>query len=187
MHIDQFIDQIYPLPEKSKQKLKDMMVTVNYPKGHILLRADRVEGKLYFIKKGVVRAFSKTPEQEITFWFGREGDTALSMKSYVERKKGYEDIELLEDSELYQLEADALQELYENDIHFANWGRKYAENELLKTEKRLISRLFLSATERYLELMNDHPAFIQRIPLKYIASYLGVTHVSLSRIRANLS
>ncbi|WP_373398301.1 Crp/Fnr family transcriptional regulator [Algoriphagus halophilus] len=186
MQIDQLIDRIYLLPESSKQKLKNNTKEVFYPKGHILLKADRVEEKLYFIKKGVVRAFAKTPDQEITFWFGKEGDTALSMKSFVGNQKGYEDIELLEDSELFQIDALNLQQLFKEDIHIANWGRKYAENELLKTEERLISRLLLNATERYLELINNDPTLIQRVQLRYIASYLGITQVSLSRIRASL-
>lgn len=105
------------------------------------------------------------------------------MRSYVEKKKGYENIELLEDCELYKLKIDNLIELYLKDIHIANWGRKLAETELLKLESRVISSEFSPARERYDELMNSFPTLIQRVPLKYIASYLGITQVSLSRIR----
>ena len=68
-------------------------------------------------------------------------------------------------------------------IHIANWGRKLAEKELLKIESRIISSEMMSAKERYDELIKNSPSLIQRVPLKHIASYLGITQVSLSRIR----
>ncbi|MEG2100855.1 MAG: Crp/Fnr family transcriptional regulator, partial [Flavobacterium sp.] len=79
-----------------------------------------------------------------------------------------------------------LQKLFEIDIHIANWGRKFAEKELIKTEERLISHQFSNATERYLELLQNNPQLIQRVQLGYIASYLGISQVSLSRIRAEI-
>lgn len=183
MTIDKLLDQIYEIPDESKITLQNYISEVTFPKGHILLKADRVETNLYFIKKGIVRAFAPLENQDVTFWFGEEGETILSMRSYVEKKKGYENIELLEDCELYKLKIDNLIELYLKDIHIANWGRKLAETELLKLESRVISSEFSPARERYDELMNSFPTLIQRVPLKYIASYLGITQVSLSRIR----
>lgn len=186
MNIDQILDRIYILPDASKARLMDCITEVHHPKGHILLRAEKIESNLYFIKKGIARACAYTRDNEITFWFGKEGDTVLSMKSYVEHKKGYEDIELLEDAELYELNIHNLQRLFEEDLAIANWGRKLAEQELIKTEERLISRQFKTATERYTELLQENPDLIQRVQLGYIASYLGITQVSLSRIRAEI-
>lgn len=186
MNIDQILNNIYTLPDISKLTLKNSIAEVHYPKGHILLRADKIEKNIYFVKKGIVRAYSQTADNEITFWFGKEGDPVISMKSYVSNQKGYEDIELLEDCELYLLKTSSLQKLFDKDIHIANWGRKFAERELVKTEERLISRQFRTATERYKELLKDNPDLLQRVQLGYIASYLGITQVSLSRIRAEI-
>ena len=80
----------------------------------------------------------------------------------------------------------SLNHLFSEDIHIANWGRKFAEQELMKTEKRLIAQQFKTATERYQDLIDNSPELLQRVQLSYIASYLGITQVSLSRIRANL-
>lgn len=186
MNIDQILDNIYPLPHTSKEVLKESISEVKFKKGRILLRANKIEKNIYFIKKGVARAYSNKDNDEITFWFGKEGDTIISMKSYIANQKGYENIELLEDCELYELKTKDLQRLFENDIHMANWGRRFAEQELVKTEERLISRQVRTATERYKELLKDNSDLIQRIQLGYIASYLGITQVSLSRIRANI-
>lgn len=184
MNIDQILNNIYPLPDASKELLKKSITAVKYKKGHILLRADKIEKNIYFIKKGVARAYSYKDNAEITFWFGKEGDTIISMKSYITNQKGYENIELLEDCELYELKTTDLQKLFDEYIDIANWGRKFAEQELVKTEERLISRQVRTATERYKELLKDNPDLIQRVQLGHIASYLGITQVSLSRIRA---
>lgn len=184
--LDQVLDQVSPLPPDSRAKLQEIVAEVTFPKGHLLLRADQVEKRLFFIKTGIARAYSRTAEHEITFWFGREGDAILSMRSYVQGQKAYEDIELLEASILYQINHDELQLLFVQDIAIANWGRKLAEKELVKTEERLISRQFRTATERYQELITQNPDLIQRVSLGHIASYLGITQVSLSRIRAGV-
>lgn len=183
MEISQILNEIYPLPPASITEVCKYIKEVSYPKGHIILRADKIEKKTFFIKKGVVRAFATPGENDITFWFGEEGETVLSMSSYVEHKKAYENVELLEDCELYELDNAHLQELFNKDIHIANWGRKLAEQELIKIEKRVISRELQSAKQRYDELINNRASLLLRVPLKFIASYLGITQVSLSRIR----
>lgn len=184
MKIEVILDKIHPLPKTSKRSLLGHITEIAYPKGHILIRAEKVETKIFFIKQGIVRAYANSGDTEVTFWFGKEGDTAISMKSYVENLQGYENIELLEDCKFYELKTKSLQQLFEQDIHIANWGRKFAEQELIKTEERLIGRQFRTAMERYQELLNTHPDLIQRVQLGHIASYLGITQVSLSRIRA---
>lgn len=184
--MDDIINTISPLPEISLHKIKKYITKVDYPKGHILMQVDKVIPYIYFIKKGIVRAYASSEHHDITFWFGTEGEPVVSMKSYVENKPGYESIELLEDCTLYRLETAMLKDLYENDLSIANWGRKFAERELVKTEELIISRQYKTARDRYLDLLKEKPYLLQRVQLGYIASYLGITQVSLSRIRAEI-
>ncbi|WP_407481624.1 Crp/Fnr family transcriptional regulator [Elizabethkingia meningoseptica] len=186
MTLNEILDQIWVLPEESKQELRKYIELVSLPKGYHLMGIDKVETSVYFIKKGIVRAYVLQDDNEVTFCFIKEGETVISMKSYVENQPGYEIIELLEECDLYELKIKNLRQLFEEDIHIANWGRRFAEQELIKTEERLISRQFRTAGERYKDLMKQHPEFLQRIQLGYIASYLGITQVSLSRIRAEI-
>ncbi|RZK48415.1 MAG: Crp/Fnr family transcriptional regulator, partial [Pedobacter sp.] len=95
-------------------------------------------------------------------------------------------IELLEDCRLYKIKIADLLALYSVNIELANWGRKIVEAELIATEKRLIDRLFKTATERYHDFSIQTPELIKKVALKHIASYLGVTQVTLSRIRATI-
>lgn len=186
MTIDEIINSTLIIPEDSQQLLKEHITEVSFHKNHILMHADKIENNIYFIKKGLVRAFSVINDSEVSFWFGREGEAILSMKSYVHREKGYESIQLLEDGDFYKINAEALQSLFKQDIHIANWGRVFAEDELIKTEERFISRISMNATERYLQLLKQTPDLLRRVQLGHIASYLGITQVSLSRIRAEI-
>lgn len=186
MNIDTILDQIFLLPEQSKSVLKNLISEVEFPKDSIIIKAGKVEKTIYFIKKGIVRAFVPQENQDLTFWFGKEGAVVLPMKSYVDNNQNYENIQLLEDCILYQLKIDDLRQLFESDINIANWGRKLAEKELVKTEELFISRQFKTASQRYEELLTKQTEIIQRVQLGYIASYLGITQVSLSRIRSEI-
>lgn len=186
MDIDQILDRIYVLPKASKNALKQYITEVSHPKYFCLMKADKIIPHIYFIRKGIVRAYASTAENDITFWFGSEGETVVSMKSYVEDKPGYESIELLEDCDLYILKTESLRKLFNEDIHITNWGRKFAEKELVKTEELIISRQFKTSLERYKDLMINKPDLLKRVQLGHIASYLGITQVSLSRIRAEI-
>lgn len=186
MNIDQILDNIWKLSAESKEKLKSNIEQVNFSKGVVLVKAGKIEKDVYFMKKGIARAYVEQENNEVTICFLAEGETAISMRSYVSGEKGYENIELLENSELYRLATHNLQKLFLEDVQIANWGRKFAEQELIKTEERFISGQFRTATERYVELLQNNPRLIQRVQLGYIASYLGITQVTLSRIRASI-
>lgn len=186
MNIDEIIDAVNPLSPISKESLKMHIREISHPKGFCLMEADKVIPHIYFIRKGIVRAYASTEHNDITFWFGTEGEPVVSMKSYVDDKPGYESIELLEDCDFYMLETSKLKSLFNKDIHIANWGRKFAERELVKTEELIISRQYKTATERYKDLLRDKPYLLQRVQLGHIASYLGISQVSLSRIRAEM-
>lgn len=186
MEIEAIINQIYPVPEASVAKLKQVTQEVTLPKGQILFEAGKISRNVYFLKKGIVRSYKFQQDTDVTIWLGREGDTVVSLKNYVEDKPAYENIELLEDSILYRISSRDLQGLFNEDISLANWGRKFAEIELIKVEERLIARQFSLAADRYNDLLRDNPDLLQRVQLGHIASYLGVTQVSLSRIRSNI-
>ena len=166
--------------------MKRWMEEMKWTKGVHRVEINKVEKDIGLIKQGIGRDFTDVDGKEITFWIGKEGATIVSMKGYVNDEAGYETMELMEDSVLYVLKRKKLQELFLEDLHIANWGRRYAEMELLETEQRLISMLSAIASERYRQLVEMDPELLQRLPLGSIASYLGITQTSLSRIRSRM-
>ena len=157
MDIHEIINKIYPIPETSMDKLTKHLSKVTYPKGHHILEAGKTETNIFFIEKGIVRAYIPVDGKEVTFWIGKEGSAIVSLKSYADNQQGYESRELMEEAELYLLKRTDLQELFKEDIHIANWGRKFAESEFMQTEERLISLLFTNASERYMKLIQNNP------------------------------
>lgn len=181
------IRAIAALPGDKFRKLIDLLEPITVQKQTLLVKSGKKDPYLYFIEKGVARAFCETDEEEVTIWFGEEGDHMFSYNTYVKNLPGYESIELLEDSLLYRISITELDRLYTFDLDFSNWGRKLAERELIRTEERLIFRQIVNATKRYELLMSQQPGLLLRAPLVFIASYLGITPVSLSRIRGKRS
>lgn len=180
------LSSVIPLPAISLQKLLDISVIAEYPKGHFLFREGKKNRDVYFMLDGIARVYYLCNATEVNLLFGIDGEFLISLKSYVENKPGYENIELLEPSKLLKIEYSDLQNLYETDITIANWGRKLAERALIETEERLMFRQFKTATQRYKELIEKQPCLLQRVQLGHIASYLGVSQVTLSRIRAEI-
>lgn len=186
MTLKEIINNIHPLPEESLSRLTACITEIEVPKGCQILEAGKTERSVFFLKKGTVRAYLTKNGRDITFWIGIEGSVVISMKSYVSNTPGYETVECMENSILYSINHNELQQLFSKDIHIANWGRKLAESELLNTEERLLPLLFTDAMSRYENLLKKQPYLLQRIPLEHLASYIGITPVSLSRLRANL-
>lgn len=174
------------IPRDSFVKLTDIIRVIDLPKGNLLFSAGKLERDIYFMVRGIARVYYHRGDHTATLCFNSEGEVLISLKSYIENQPGYENIELLEPSRLLQLKTGDLDKLYTSDIHVANWGRRLAEQELIKTEERLMSKLFNTASERYRELMQKQPKLLQRVQLGYIASYLGISQVTLSRIRADI-
>lgn len=186
MNINGIINSIHKLPPTSLDTLIASISEVEYPKRFHLHRENKKETKSYFIKKGIVRAYAHKDGKEITFWFGQEGDLIFPLQTLFAGLVEYATVELLEDCVLYEIDLERLQDLYQSDIHIANWGRRYAECACIKSEKLFIARQFKTSLERYRELINEYPDIIQRVQLGIIASYLGISQVNLSRIRAQI-
>ncbi|HWV65077.1 Crp/Fnr family transcriptional regulator, partial [Chitinophaga sp.] len=132
----------------------------------------------------LLRAYYEKGTEEITSWFMMENDFFISVLSFFRRIKSYETIVTMEDCELVYISYDDLIDLYATSLEFNIIGRKLTEYYYCKSEKRLLAIRKQTAVERVEFLMQNNPALIDRVPLKYIASYLGVTRETFSRIRA---
>lgn len=173
-------------PGHVADKLKFIGEEISYPKGYVLFNSYKVERNIYLIKQGIARAYIENDGKDITIWLGQENDIVLSANGYVNGKEGYETMELLEDSVLYKIKLLQLSDLFKSDLEICNWARQLIEKEFVRTEHHLISIISQSATERYMQLLQEKPEILQRVQLRHIASYLGITSEHLSRIRAKL-
>jgi CRP-like cAMP-binding protein len=132
----------------------------------------------------MTRSYTLHDGKEITTWFSMEGDVACGSWDLYRNKAGFEYVETLEETLVYSISIETLNELYKSDIDIANWMRVLQQENFLRLQDIHISRLNLSAYERYEKLMSECPALFHRVTLGHIASFLGITQQSLSRIRA---
>lgn len=186
MTLSDILQATYPLPGASLDKLLSLAEYVELPQGTVLFRDDKLASHIYVLQYGLARAYARRADREVTFWFSTEGAVLVSILGYTEQAVSYETIELLEDSALFRIPMLALQQLYQTDVHLANWGRVMVERVWLQTEQQLIARQFRTAEERYADLLHHSQHLLQRVALGHIASYLGITQVTLSRVRAKL-
>ena len=186
MEFVEAIQRIYPLPEEELEKLTIITEQTRIEKNVILIDKDKTSKYIYFLKEGICRIYYPKEEKEAVLDFCFPGDSILSLKSYIHSTPGYEIVDALEDCVLFRIPTSKLQDSYNSSLPIANWGRKLAELETLKIEQRLMQTLFKTAYERYRDLLTKEANVVQRIKLGYIASYLGVTQVTLSRIRAEI-
>ena len=178
------IKNIYPVSDASIQLLTSKMERKEFPKKHLLIKGGIINKNYYFIEKGLTRSYCIINGEEATTWFSKEGELAFSMLSVYENKPGFEYVDLLEDAIVYAISIDKLNELYKTNIEIANWSRTIHQKAFLDLEYRHIALATQSAKERYTNFTKESSDLFKRVKLGYIASFLGVTQVTLSRLRA---
>ena len=141
---------------------------------------------LYFVEEGLLRGYYFDDGKEITNWFAQEGEFATCLYSLVAAKPSSETIQALEDCVLIQLPYSSLQNLYIKFPETERLGRIITETYYVKLEERLLNIQFKTAKERYQNFVLSKPSILQRTSLGHIASYLGITQETLSRIRSEM-
>lgn len=176
----------HKMTEQDWNLFRAKLLQREFPKKHILLKKGQVENNLSFVETGIIRYYIPKIENDLTFAFVFNGYFASAYDSFLTRKPLTYQVETLTKTTLWQISHADLQTIY-NETEIGNKiGRAAAENLFLIKLKRELSLLNETAEQRYLNLLKEQPQLIQYIPLKYIASYIGVTPQALSRIRKRI-
>lgn len=154
-----------------------------YKKNEMILKEGEIAKSMYFIIDGFVRLFYNIDGNEKTAFFYSEGKFIWPGESYSFGKPAIENYQALEDSTVVVFDKCTLEELVSLSPNFENVIRKGTEKQLISYQKLIASFITLSPEERYLHLMKENGYLFQRIPQHYIASYLGVSAETLSRIK----
>jgi CRP-like cAMP-binding protein len=178
-----YLQSITELSEIARQDVQESIVTLTLEKKQRLLRQGQVCNYLCFVEAGLLRQFYHDGEKEVTDYFAFENKLASGIGSLFSRKPGKKIIEALEPSTLLAISHQHLQQLFLKHHDVERVGRIIAIDAFVKLEERIYSLQFHSAKRRYDDLLTNNPTVLQRVPLGQIASYLGITQVTLSRIR----
>ncbi len=179
----QLVQSIHPC---SPELLEHLSKTLKYRKllkKEYLLKAGHVSRSACFIQHGLLRAFYIKNDKDISSWFMKEGDVSLSIESFYDQKVSYENIQALEDCVIYLLDYKELEHIYHEFPEFNFIGRVLTIKYHKLWAQQLYSLRMQSADERYQWLLTNHSELLLRVPAKYIASYLDITEVTLSKIK----
>lgn len=179
-----FINKIYPLSEEIMEFIISHTTFRKVSKGKFLLRPGDYCKDYYYIHKGILRSYIKYGEKEITIWINPEGEITTSIRSISGSRISDEFIQVIENAEMVVIPYDAMRELYERFPEMNKVGRMLLEEYYAASEERVYIAKLPSAEARYQHFINSRPELLNRIPLKYVASYLGITLETLSRLRA---
>lgn len=172
--------------ESTLQYLVDKLQVKEIQKGEMLQYAGEVCDHIYFVAKGILRGYIIDHKKEVTTWITAENAMVASIKSFLLRVPTEENIAAIEDSRLMGIHYDDLQYMYNRFPDFNTAGRKITEYYYTHAEDRAFICRLSKATDRYNYFMTNNGHVINRVPLTYIASYLGIRLDSLSRIRKQL-
>ncbi len=170
-----------------EQYLRVHIHTCSFRKGKMILKAGEMCNYIYFINKGAVRGFIREGQKDITTWITVEGELVTSIYSLDLKAPATENMQAVEDCEMFSLSYTDLHNLYQRFPEFNVLIRKLLQQYYRDAEGRAFIARLTNAENKYKHflLKSDHLA--NRIPLKYIASYLGMTLETLSRVRKKLS
>jgi CRP-like cAMP-binding protein len=177
------LEKISPLSEESKQALRSVLRVYYFEKNEFLLKKGEVATCFYYLKKGVTRIFYHKKEKEITEWLALSGEFFLSIASFYKQKPSSLNIQAIEFSEVIVIPHDDFLQLSKKFHDIETLHRTMLMQSLLLSQERMESIQFENAQERYERLIQNRPEIVKRVSLTYIASFLGITLETLSRIR----
>lgn len=187
-HLTGFIHQSNLVTLSSAQAIAGHFTHRGLTKGELLLKAGQIADAYFFLDHGYMRAFAEDISgNEVTTAFYTPGQMIFEVASFFNRTRSRENIQALTDCEGWFITYSQLNELFHALPEFREFGRWVLANGFATLKSRMLSTITETAEDRYAALLRSSPDVFQHAPLKYIASYLGITDTSLSRIRAGLS
>lgn len=171
------------LTSECKSDLKNSSRIITLERESIIVKEGQLADKTYFIAQGSTRAFYLKKGKDITDWFAFENDFISSINSFFLNVPSPHFIEILEKSTLLEISREQVLSLSDKYREFDRLSKLVVTKTMLQQQQRIVSIQFETAQQKYDNMLKIRPDITQRIPLTHIASYLGITLETLSRIR----
>ncbi|HWV65004.1 Crp/Fnr family transcriptional regulator [Chitinophaga sp.] len=181
--IRQQLQALLKAPLLHWEQFEAILQPVVFPAGEHLSEAGKTANAIYFIEEGIVRVYTIHNGKEISMDFAFPGNFTTAYASFTTRQPAVVNLQAVTPVKGYACYYTDLQQLYHTSHQSERIGRLIAEQQYLRKYNRELSFLQYTAQERYTQLLEEHPEVVQHIPIKQIASYLGIEPESLSRIR----
>lgn len=182
-----FLSSFVSLNNEDIPFVQSLFKPLSVKRDTVLINIGEVSDRVFFVNSGYLRYYKMVETgEEQTIHLSSPGEFAAAFCSFVMDTKSEEILHAVSDAALLCITKADLEKLYASDIKWQIFGRRLMESLLLEKEKRIISQISLSASERYARLLETNPALIQNVPIQYLASFIGIKPESLSRIRKQI-
>lgn len=181
--VDRITSRYSNLNDLAKIELLENARVLKLPKGTTLVKEGQLSDKTFFIIKGCARAYYLKEGKDISDWFAFEDEFISSINSFFLNVPSPHYIEVLEDSILLEISRNDVEKLSEKYHDFERLTKVIVTKTMLQQQQRIVSMQFYTAEEKYKNLLSIRKDITNRVPLTHIASYIGITLETLSRIR----
>jgi CRP-like cAMP-binding protein len=171
------------LTDETKAEICNHLSILHLNKKHVLIKENQCHDFAYFVIKGAVRSYYLKDGVEVNTWFALENDMVGSLQNF-KNCPSRTTIELVEKSSLISINLKKIKPLMLSNVQIANFINAIIEEYALFLEDKVYFSQMMSSMDKYLVLLEQDPQLFQRIPLTYIASFLGISRETLSRLRA---
>ncbi|BAV07256.1 cAMP-binding domain of CRP or a regulatory subunit of cAMP-dependent protein kinases [Filimonas lacunae] len=180
------LESLVRLDASDKEMVIQYFEPVQYKAGELLVKPGGIAHYMYFINEGYLRTYSLADATEITHHINCPMGFITAYSSYTTRQPSVEYLHCITDCELLRIASEQLTALFQQNAAWAEAGRIINERVVTYNEKRSRDLVGKTAEQRYRDVIESHPDYLQNVPLQYIASFIGVKPESLSRIRRGI-
>lgn len=186
--LQHFIQSVFPMPAPQAADIASRFREKEFEKNTLMLKEGRICNEYYYLESGFARAYTfDLNGDDITTNFYPANNIVCELFSFFKRVPSKENIQALTACRTWMLTFEELQDVFHNMLLFREFGRTILINSYAALKGRTLSMLHETAEQRYANLLKNHPDIFQHAALKQIASFLGITDTSLSRIRKDFS
>ena len=183
-----FLKSIVPLSDQEFENYRQYFKARTLPRNSYFAEIGKTSNEAAFIKKGLLRTYYINEKyEEVTSCFCEENNLTASYKSFISQQPSELSIQAVEDTELITISYTDLQNLYQQSPIWQNIGRTIAERQYMVMEQYASVLCNETAKQKYLRLLKEQPSIINKVSIKDMASYLGITRRTLSRIRKEIT
>ena len=183
-----FVKSTLPIADNIVSSITERFEQRFLNKNDFLLKEGKISDDYTFLEAGYIRAFTYDTEgNEVTTNIYSNNSIVFEPASFIKRKPTTENFQTLTDCTTWTLKYDTFQMLFHSIPQFREFAREVLVNVFITFKERTLAMINLTAEQRYINLLKTRPDIFQNVSLKYLASYLGITDTSLSRIRKEIS
>lgn len=181
--LEKYIQSYFGVTNDDLEKICSFFKLITLKKGDFFLKTGRYSDRLGFVQSGIIREFLFVDDKEVTKWISTKGYFVVDLSSFIFSQPARWNFQALTDCEIYVIDNKNYEQIGQILPNWTNLEKLFIAKCFTVLEDRIVTHISMTAKERYLQLFNFNKELINQVPLQYLASMLGMTPETLSRLR----